>query len=86
MLTISNYIIFLKNQTQKTGNGSKLVIPSVNLNATGTYKCEISEEGSFHTDSKESYMLVLGKFSWSRIVGDMIKMQIQLQVYFFLIL
>lgn len=47
-------------QTDATEPG-KVILRGVNSEAEGSYKCEVSAEGTFHTDFAEANLTVIGK-------------------------
>ena len=38
-----------------------MILWGVNSDAEGSYKCEVSAEGTFHTDFAEANLTVIGK-------------------------
>ena len=39
-----------------------MILRGVNSEAEGSYKCEVSAEGTFHTDFAEANLTVIGKY------------------------
>lgn len=52
--------ISMKFQTDALEPG-KVILRGVTPEAEGSYKCEVSAEGTFHTDVAEANLTVIGK-------------------------
>ena len=47
------------------GEPGRVVLRDVGLAAEGVYSCEVSSEGTFHTDTAEANLTVIGTFTSS---------------------
>lgn len=50
-----------------------MVLRNVDLNADGSYTCEVSSEGTFHTDTAVANLTVIGIHFLIIILGDVLK-------------
>ena len=48
--------------SDKSTNGKKVLLKNINYHSSGFYKCEISAEHSFQTDTLKSYLSVFCKY------------------------